>query len=135
MKTETLPLAGWRNAGFPPDVFAFASDGAPVDLTLKSLSMDVRAVAGEGAALISLDTTNTEFLVNGIFLSDAVAGEITIQIDQPAMKAAWDAAYAAGLMKAGEPAPLVYDLRVEDEDGFAEVWLEGPFIINPGVTL
>lgn len=134
MQTETLPLTGWRNTPFPADVIAFVDGLTPIDLSLKSFALEVRAVAGAGSALISLDTTDSTS-ANGVRASDAAGGELVVQIDQATMQSAWDAAYAAGLMKAGEPAPLVYDLRVSDEDGFAEVWLEGSFTINPGITL
>lgn len=134
MTPETFHLTGWRNAPFPPDVFAFEEDAAAINLTGYTAALDVRAVAGTGTALISLDTT-VSTSADGIRLSDAAGGELVIQIDQASMQSAWDAAYAAGLMKAGESAPLVYDLRIVDPDGHAEVWLEGAFTIKAGVTL
>jgi hypothetical protein len=136
MITETLDITGWRNAPFPPYSYAFTDeeDAAPVDLTGYTAALDVRAVAGTGSALISLDTT-VSTSADGIRFSDPTNGVLVIQVDQASMQAAWDAAYAAGLMKAGETAPLVYDLRLEDSDGYAEVWLEGAFNIEAGVTL
>lgn len=134
MDTLTVDQAGWRNAPFPDDVFAFEDVGVAVNLTGKTAAMDVRAVAGEGAALISLDMAASAS-ADGIWFVDATSGELRIQIDQASMQAAWDAAKAAGLMKAGEAAPLVYDLLIIGPDGVAEAWIEGAFVIYPGVTL
>lgn len=130
----TFDMEGWRNAPFPPDVFEVAEDGEPVDITGWSLAMDVRAYGGSPTALISLDTTDST-TNDGLLILSGSAGTFRVQIDQASMQAAWDAAYAAGLCKAGQSARLAYDIRLTHTDGLAEVVAEGVFTINPGVTL
>lgn len=132
MQSRTVHLEGWGNVPYPAEELSFGVDGEPVDLTDKTFALDVRAVAGEGDALISLDSTASTS-ANGIRVSSST--DIIIQIDQPTMKAAWEVALDAGLMDPGKTARLTYDLLVEDEDGFAQVWIEGDFIIKPGVVL
>lgn len=134
MKTRTVHLEGWGNVPYPTEVIAFIVDGEAVDLTGKTFAMDVRVVAGEGDPLIILDTT-ASLSANGVRVASAVDGEIVIQIDQPSMQATWEAVRTLGLIGPGQVAPLTYDLLVEDEDGFAQVWIEGDFTIKPGVTL
>lgn len=132
MRARTVHLEGWGNVPYPAEELSFDVDGDAVDLTGKTFALDVRAVAGEGEPLISLDSTDSAS-ANGIRQSSAT--DIIIQIDQLTMKAAWEAAFEAGLMDPGKNARLTYDLLVEDEDGFAQVWIEGEFIIKPGVAL
>lgn len=132
MRARTVHLEGWGNVPYPTEELSFDVEGAAVDLTGKTFALDVLAIAGEGEPLISLDSTASTS-ANGIRASSAI--DIIIQIDQPTMKAAWEAALEAGLMDPGKTARLAYDLRVEDEDGFAQVWIEGDFIIKPGVAL
>lgn len=130
MKTVALDLKGWRNVPFPRDVVAFVVDGEPVDLTGFSFALDVRLIPGEGDALISLDSTSSTS-ENGVRIASASEGEIVIQIDQASMQAAYESAD----VKAGYPAKFYYDLLADDEDGFRQVWVEGNFVINPGVTI
>lgn len=134
MDTASLDLTGWRNAPFPADIHTFTDGGVAINLSGKTAAMDVRAVAGEGDALISLDMAASSS-ANGIWFTNSAGGEMRFQISQAVMQAAWDAAYADGMMKAGEAARLVYDLLVFSADGVIEAWIEGPFIIHPGVTL
>lgn len=134
MTPATLSLSGRRNAAYPPQVYRMEIDGVAVSLSGKTFAMDVRVTAGQEPALISLDTAPDD-TSNGVRAVDAVAGRFRVQIDQATMQAAWDAAYADGVMKAGEAAPLVYRLLVIGSDGIAEAWLEGDFIIEAGVTL
>lgn len=126
----TVPLTGYRNTPFPPEVFTFRNGAAPQNFTGKTFAMDVRAVAGTGPALISLETA-TDDTMNGVRAVEAAAGKLRFQIDQTTMQAAYD---AAGV-KAGAPALLVYDLLVIDADGFPDALIEGSFTIEPGVTL
>lgn len=133
MDPDNLRLTGRRNTPFPPDTYAFADLGVAINLTGKTAAMDVRAVAGAGSALISLDMA-ADATSNGIWFTNTVGGIIRIQISQAVMQSAWDAAKAAGLMKAGEAAPLLYDLLIYSADGVQEAWLEGDFIIEAGVT-
>lgn len=131
---KALDLTGWRNTPLPPRILRFETGGVGIDLTGKTFALEVRAVPGEGSALISLDTALNDS-ADGVRVVEATAGRIRIQIAQPIMQAAWDAAYALGLMKAGEAAPLFYDLIMISPDGFKEAVIEGRFIIYPGVTL
>jgi hypothetical protein len=133
MDTVSLRLTGRRNTPFPPDTYAFADAGVPINLTGKTAAMDVRAVAGAGAALISLNMA-ADATADGIRFTNAAGGVLRFQISQSVMQGAWDAAYASGLMKAGQAAPLVYDLLIYSADGVQEAWLEGAFIIEAGVT-
>jgi hypothetical protein len=128
MEPAIEELRCWRNAPFPPQVYRL-----PASLIGKTFAMDVRAVGGQGPALISLDTA-VSASANGIWAVEAAAGRFRIQIDQPTLQAAWDAALVGGLMKSGEAAPLIYRLLITT-NGVPQPWLEGPFIIEPGVTL
>lgn len=134
MDTIAYDLEGRRNVPFPPDVITLTDSGSAVNLSGMTFAIDVRAVPGEGSALISLDTAASD-TADGIWVVNAAAGELRIQIDQASMQAAWDASYAAGLMKAGDPAPLFYDLLVFSSGGIPAAWLAGRFNILPGVTL
>lgn len=134
MTTQTVHLTGWRNVPFQPDEIGFARHGVPIDLTGLSFALDVRAVAGTGAALISLDTAAND-TANGVRVVDATGGVVRIQIAQADMAAAYDAALVAGLMKAGEDAPLLYDLLLFGADGYPTALIEGSFTIKPGTTL
>lgn len=125
-----VPLTGYRNTPFPPEVFTFRNGGVPQNFTGKAFAMDVRAVAGTGPALISLDTAADDAM-NGVRPVEATAGKLRFQIDQTTMQTAYD---AAGV-KAGAPALFVYDLLVIDADGFPDALIEGSFTIEPGVTL
>ena len=134
--TGIIDLRGWSNAPFPPDILQLCADDAgevPQPLAGYRFALDVRIAPGAGSALIALDTA-ADAASNGVRIMNAAAGEIRIQIGAAQMAAAWNAAHAAGLMTAGAPAALVYDLRVTDTGGLASVWLEGRFTIEAGVT-
>ena len=128
MEPAIEELRCWRNAPFPPQVYRL-----PASLVGKTFAMDVRAVGGQGPSLISLNTASSD-TANGIWAVDAAMGRFRFQIDQPTLEAAWDAALASGHMKAGEEARLIYRLLITT-NGVPQPWLEGPFIIEPGVTL
>jgi hypothetical protein len=138
MAAQTHNLTGWRNTAFPPKVLRLNNrvDGVltPINLSGYTFALDVRATPGAGSALISLDTAADD-TANGVRVVEAAAGRVRLQIDQATMQAAWEAAYTAGLMKAGEAAPLFYDLLLIHSDGFVEAPLEGQFNIEPGITL
>lgn len=130
MTPETVTLEGWRNAPFPPLVDRFPGYSAAD----KTFALDVRDPKRTLGALISLDTAPDD-LANGVRILDEAPARLRYQIDQALMASAYDAALAAGLMRAGEAAELVYDLRVTHADGFVEVWTAGRFIIHAGKTL
>lgn len=134
METTAYSLRGWRNVPFPPDVRTFTDDdGVAVPLTDRTLAMDVRVTPGTGTALISIDMAPNES-GDGFWVLDAGAGQFRIQIGKAALQAAWDAVYAAGLIKAGEAAVLYYDVLLTDSDGAIEVPIAGTFTIEPGAT-
>ncbi|WP_420478221.1 hypothetical protein [Brevundimonas sp. FT23028] len=128
--TATVSLNAFRNVPFPPEVLTFSEGGAPRDFTGKTFAMDVRQVAGTGVALISLNTAPNG-TANGVRAVDAAAGQLRIQIDQTTIASVYDAIAT----RAGEVVALVYDLLVIDSAGVPEAIIEGPFIIEPGVTL
>lgn len=137
MAVDVLHLEAWHNVPFPPTPYVWALDPAgaePVDLTDRTLAMDVRDPQRELGALISLDMAATG-TANGLRVLDAAAGMFRIQIGQTALQSAWNAALAAGLMKAGHPVRLVYDILATDPDGFTEPVCEGDFVLWPGKTL
>lgn len=134
MTPAVLDLQAFRNAPFPPDEFSLTEGGEPLDITDMTFAMDVRAYEGAPSALISIGTADIPGN-NGIYVLSGVNGTFRIQITQAAMQSAWDAAYAAGVCRAGETASLVWDLRIEHADGLVEVPLAGAFHINPGVSL
>lgn len=125
-------MIAWRNVPFPPDEIALSTGGAPLNLTGKTAAMDVRLPNG-GAVVISLDMAASPSS-DGIRFTDPTGGVLIIQIDQPSLQAAYDAAVAAGLVPPGGVAELDYDLLLIGADEVPEVILEGRFIIHPGRT-
>lgn len=130
MTPDLLALEGWSNAPFPPLVDRFPDFTA----SGKTFALDVTDAKRTLGVLISLDTAGDD-TVNGVRVLDNSPARLRYQIDQATMAAAYAACLAAGLMKAGERANLIYDLRVEHADGYAEVWTGGSFIIHAGKTL
>ena len=127
MSPETVSLEGWSTAPFPPVIDRFAD----YDLVGATLALDVVDARRTLGALISLDTAPND-TANGVRVVEESPARIRYQIDQATMAAAYESARAAGLIKAGEDAELVYDLRVTHSDGVVEVWTAGKFTIHAG---
>lgn len=130
MTPDLLTLEGWSNAPFPPLVDRFPGYSAAG----KTFALDVTDAKRTLGVLISLDTAADD-AANGVRILAESPARIRYQIDQATMAAAYAVCLAAGLIRAGERAELVYDLRVEHADGYAEVWTSGSFIIHAGKTL
>lgn len=102
----------------------------PVDLTGYSLAMQLRLYgAAAGAALISLDMVTVEG-AKGIRIANAAEGRVHIFIPEADIN---------GLPGVHQPDRLSsqsypFDLRVTPAGGVAEVWVQGLFIVEPGVT-
>ncbi len=129
MTPEIVPLEGWHSVAFPPEVLRFPN----YDLTGKTLAMDVRDPLRDLPVLITLNTAADDS-ANGVRIVGESPARIRVQIDKPTMAAAYATVLAAGLMRAGEDAVLVFDLLAKHEDGFVDPWIEGPFIIHAGTT-
>lgn len=130
MTPELVPLEAWTNVPFPPLVDRFPD----YDAAGKTFALDVTDAKRTLGALISLDTAADDSS-NGVRVVEADPARLRYQIDQATLAAAYAACLAAGLMRAGEDAVLVYDLRVTHADGFVEVWTAGSFTIHAGKTL
>lgn len=102
----------------------------PVDITGVLMAMQVRLYgAAAGVALISLDMVTVEGS-KGIRIANAAEGRVHIVIPE---------ADISGLPGVHQPDRLSsqsypYDLRVTPAGGIAEVWAQGLFTVEPGVT-
>lgn len=118
-----LDLVVQRNSPFPSGPgheWAIADDGAPMVLTGRTLTMQVRQYEGEpGAPLINLSSAAAEGDRIEIFDSD----KFRIHIAQ-----ATHEGLPASKPK-GPPLSLVYDLRID-----GQVYFGGSYTVRPGVT-
>ena len=130
------PLVARRNARFEEE-WAFAEDdGTPIDLTGYTGEMQARLYGAQpGDPKIELGNVTSD--VEGVWIREPSAGVVAVRIDQATLAAIFDALIGASLIpdhEAGNAIPLVYDLRLTAPSGAEEVWMEGSFTIQPGVT-
>jgi hypothetical protein len=120
-----MPIEAWHNAGYSEEWQFVDETDASVDLTGYSVSAQVRMYGAQpGAPTINL---------TGITISDALLGCIALTIDEATMTSAY-AAHSASVAP-GDPVHLVWDLHVTPTGGApTEIWLQGEFKINAGVT-
>lgn len=131
MIPETVPLRVWRNARHIEE-FTFTVDGSPYDLTGWSGALQVRLYgAAAGPALLSLSNVTTD--VEGVWIVEPTEGIVRVRIDEATLTALWTT--LGGPAEAGDSITLVYDLVMTPPAGGDEVWAEGKFIIEPGVTV
>lgn len=122
-------LKGRRNAPFEWR-FQVMDGLTPVDLTGYVLAMQVRLYgAAAGDALISLGLVTVEG-TKGIRIANAAEGRVHVFIpetdinDLPGVHAP----------EANAIQSFSFDLRVTPATGVAEIWVEGLFQVQPGVT-
>lgn len=133
MTPANVPLTVWRNADYAETwVIAESFDNAgdavnPVDLSGYTLALQVRmyGLAG-GDALISLTTVTTA--TEGVRIVEATAGQVEIRITDATLETLPEPG------KPGSSVSYVYDLVLTDPTGLRQVYAEGAFIIQPGVT-
>lgn len=131
MTPATEPLKAWRNARFAEE-WVFTESGDSFDFTGYTGALEVRLYGAQaGSAKILLPNVTSE--MQGVWIVNPSLGIIRVRIDQDELQSAYETLLGAN--EAGTPVPLVYDLRLTAPDGNEEIWLEGPFIINPGVTI
>ena len=132
MRPATVPLTAWRNARFAEERHFTESD-QPLDFTSYSdARLEVRQFGAQaGAAAISLDKVVTN--IEGVRFLEPAHGVLRIQIDQATLEAAYDALF--GTNEAGSALKLVYDLVLTGPDGADEIWMQGDFTLNPGVSI
>lgn len=131
MRPRQYALVGWSRLPLPARVIRLRTAGAFENLEARTFALDVRADFESDEVLLSLDMTLSPD-ANGIRRVDPAG--ILPQIDGPTMAAAYAALCAVHGVRAGGDGRGVYDLRSVTEDGFAEVPLEGPFIIKASTT-
>lgn len=107
------PWTSWKGATFS-ERFRVAIGGVPVDLTGYTGKMEVRAGPG-GGVILTFSTTDGSMVLGA-------DGWVTMLKSAAAMG---DDAVVAGKYR--------YDLRLS-HGGVTDVWLKGPFIIEPGIT-
>lgn len=136
MSPATVALRVWRNARyveeFPFTAPSGGDEDAPFDLTGWSAKFQVRLYgAAAGDPILSLTNQTTD--VQGVWIIEPSQGIIRIRIDEASIASAWSA--IGGGTEAGDAAELKYDLVLTPPAGGDEVWMQGDFIIEPGVTV
>lgn len=131
MIPANVPIKVWRNARYTEE-FNFTVDDLPYDLTGWVGRLQARLYgAQEGAALIDLGSVTSDS--EGVWIIDAEGGSVQVRIDEDTLIGVWTA--LGGPAEAGDPIELSYDLVMTPPEGGDEVWAEGIFTINPGVTV
>lgn len=116
MRTERIDLRLYRNADYHEGWQLNDADGAPIDLTNCSLTLSVRAVAGQGAVIASAT----------IDIYDPFHGVFTVHISGSAF---------GSVAGATEIVRLAYDLRLTYPDGVKTIPIAGQILLTPGATL
>ena len=107
----TLPITVRNNQRWQA-VLTLTADSVPVNLTGCTAKLQVRSKASSTDAKLTLQATE------GLDITDAAGGEITIDADVSALKE-------------GE---YVYDLVITDSLGVPRTYLAGTFTVQQGVT-
>lgn len=132
MTPATNPLTAWRNARFAEEWYFADDDGLPPPLTGYTGALQVRQYGAQsGDPVISLTNQTTD--VEGVRILEPTGGVVRIVIDQETLEAAYDDLF--GENEAGTAIVLAYDLVLTAPDGGKDVWSQGSFTINPGVTI
>lgn len=127
MIPETVTLTARRNATFAEEYDFTDETGAAIDLTGCTAKMQVRLYGnapGSLATMLSVARGGIE----GVWINDPANGKITVQINQSTL---------AAMPTGGTPGAadvFAYDLMVTWSDGVEDCFIEGRFILNPGVT-
>lgn len=128
MIPETVTLTARRNVPFA-EQYDFADETeAPIDFTGCTATMQVRLYGNApGDPLIDLHSVGAD--VEGVNVNDPATGSVTVRIDQTTLAAmpTGNTPNAADIFS--------YDLIITWPDGFSEAFMEGRFILKPGVTL
>ena len=120
----------WRNARYAEE-FHFEIDGAPYNLSGWTGAMQVRLYGAQpGDALISLASVTSN--IEGVRVVEPTQGIVRVQINEATLTTLWTT--LGGPAEPGDAITLKYDL-VMTQAGADEVWIEGDFIIEPGVTV
>ncbi|HEY1605629.1 MAG TPA: hypothetical protein VGF77_08510 [Allosphingosinicella sp.] len=123
------PITAYRNAPFAEAFQVVDDDGSAMDFTGYAGAMQVRLYGGQaGSAQISLSTVTDSS--QGIRFD---ADSLFIQVDEATLATVYD-----GLVGSNErpwTAELVYDLVLTPPGSLQEIWIEGDFLIAPGVTV
>ena len=135
MTPANVTLTAWRNARFAEE-YRFAgptSDGqAPIDFTGWTGELEVRLYGAQpGDAIISLSNVASD--IEGVWIIEPSAGAIQVSIERETLADAFTA--LGGPAEAGSNITLVYDLILTTPTGDPEIWMQGAFIFNPGVTI
>lgn len=131
MTPATVPITVWRNARYIEE-FPFEIDGEPYDLTSWSAALQVRLYgAAGGSALISLANVTSD--TQGVWIIEPSEGIVRVRVDEATLSTLWTT--LGGPAEAGDPITLAYDLVMTPPAGGDEVWMQGDFIIQPGVTV
>lgn len=104
--------------------------GEPFDFTGWTAALQVRLYEGAlGAALISLSTASNSSAEGVHFFADD-PGRLQVLIKEASLNS------LPGLheVEAGAPQRFFYDLVLTDPSGFEQCFMEGAFVVRPGVT-
>ena len=126
-----VPVRARRNAYYGEE-YQFRDADGPRPLHGFSASAELRLYGAQpGAALARLGPVVAN--VEGVWISDPANGFVQMRIEQATLRAVYDA-LAPGL-EPGAPVLLAWDLLMTGPGGERDVWLEGVFTIEPGVTV
>jgi hypothetical protein len=121
-------LKGRRNAPFEWR-FQVMSGLTPIDLTGYIFAMQLRQYGAAAAVLIDLAMTSVEG-AKGIRIADAAQGRIHIVIPEADI----NSLPGVHVPAVNAAQAFSYDIRVIPAGGLPSVWIEGDFIVQPGVT-
>lgn len=128
----TVPVRAWRNATWGEE-WQFTDDaGDPVSLVGYSARAQVRLYGAQAGDAV-IDLLPVTSAVQGVWISDPLNGRVQIRADQDSLQSAYEA--LMGDTEPGASIMLTWDLLMTLPGGDREVWAQGAFEINPGVTV
>lgn len=137
MTPVAVPITAWRNARYIEEFYFTApidDVDAPVDLTGWLGKIQVRLYgAASGSALMTLSPVVSD--VEGVWVIEPTGGVVRARADEATLTSLWTALGGVGAREPNRPFKLKYDLVMTPPSGGDEVWLEGDFILQPGVTV
>lgn len=134
MIPAVVPLKVWRNADFSEE-YSFADDsGEVVQLVGYAARAQVRLYGAQpGNPKIDLPGVTTPIEGARIVAPGTAVAAVQLRIDKETLLGAHAA--LSGNVEPGAVMTLAWDLIMTLPDGSDEVWMEGSFIMQPGVTV
>jgi hypothetical protein len=137
MTPVTQSLTVWRNARYVEEFHFTApvpgNDDYPYDLTGWTGALQVRQYGAAASSLLSLANVTSD--TQGVWIIEPSQGIVRVRIDESALATLWTTAGGVDGTEPNEPYKLKYDLLMTPPSGGDEVWIQGDFLLYPGVTV